>query len=91
VKVRSSSSGVRLSLRAPGAGRLTVRGSGVRTAVRKTTRSVTYVVRVRLTDSATKRLKRAGRLRLRLKSTFVPTSGRSQSTTTTTTVRRAGR
>lgn len=76
----ASGSTVALRVRVPGAGRLRVSGSGLKRVTKKTTRSATYTIRVRLSSSAKRALRRKHRLNLTAGVRFTPTGGQAKTT-----------
>lgn len=79
-KIAVGSTGV-LKVKAPGKGKLTVTGPGVKKATRSVAKAGTYAVKVTLTSAAGKALKKAGSAQKRLKVTFKPSQGKASSTT----------
>lgn len=71
----------------PSAGRLAVRGRGVRAVKRVAPHRATYRVRVALTRSARRALRHRHSLRLRLRVTFKPRHGKASSVAVRVTVR----
>lgn len=70
-----------LKVKAPGKGKLTVTGPGVKNAGRSVSKAGTYTVKVTLTSAARKALKKAGHVRKKLKVTFKPSHGNASSAT----------
>ncbi len=70
-----------LKVRAPGKGKLTVTGPGVKNAGRSVSKAGTYSVKVTLAPAARKALKKAGHVRKKLKVTFKPSHGKASSAT----------
>jgi hypothetical protein len=70
-----------LKVRAPGKGRLTVTGHGVKKAGKSVSKAGTYKVKVTLTPAARKALKKSGHARKKLKVTFRPSQGKASSAT----------
>lgn len=79
---------VRLSVKAPGPGRISASGSRARRVTRGVSRAGTYTVTVRLSAAGRKQLRRKGRVALNIRVGFVPESGSSSSTTVRATVNR---
>jgi len=70
-----------LKVRAPGKGKLTVTGPGVKKAGKSVSKAGTYRVKVTLTPAARKALKKSGHARKKLKVTFKPSQGKASSAT----------
>jgi hypothetical protein len=83
----SRSHRVMVSVIAPGAGRVTVAGHGLRARKLAVSKGGTYVVSVPLTAAERKVLKRKHRLKLKIRVSFVSSSGHASSTTAAVTVR----
>jgi hypothetical protein len=70
-----------LKVRAPGKGKLTVTGRGVKKGGTSVSKAGTYKVKVTLTHAARKALKKSGHARKKLKVTFRPSQGTASSAT----------
>jgi hypothetical protein len=82
----SRSHRVMVSVIAPGAGRISVTGSGLKMRKLAVSKGGTYVLSVPLTAKEIKALKRKHRLKLRIHVSFVSTAGHASSTTAAVTV-----
>jgi hypothetical protein len=82
----SRSHRVKVSVLAPGAGRVSVAGHGLKTRKLAVSKAGTYVVSVPLTAAEIKALKRKHRLKLTVRVSFVAASGHASSTTSAVTV-----
>jgi hypothetical protein len=82
-----------LRVKAPGRGRLKLSGGAVRASVKTVGRAGSYRIAVRLTPSAVRKLRTAGRLKVRVGVAFRPVIGASSSQTVSVTFRtqKAGR
>jgi hypothetical protein len=76
-----------LKVTAPGKGLLTVSGSGVRRVARSVSRAGTSTVSVALTTTARKTLRKTRSVTKKVRVTFTPSDGKSQSTTLSVTFR----
>lgn len=76
----TGASGV-LKVKAPGKGKLTVTGPGVKKTTRSVAKAGTYALKVTLTPQARKALQRSGKTQKKLKVSFKPKQGKAQSTT----------
>jgi hypothetical protein len=90
-RLRSSGSAVSLTVRVPGAGRLSLSGSRIGAASRAVTRPATYTLKSRLTVSARRTLSRRGRLTVTARLRFTPKSGSAVSRSVKLTIKRAKR
>jgi hypothetical protein len=70
-----------LKVKAPGKGKLTVSGAGVKKATRSVSKAGTYTVKVTLTPGAAKALQKSGQTQKKLKVTFKPSQGKASSAT----------
>ena len=70
-----------LTVRVPGAGRITVTGAEIKNASRRVGKAGSYRLTVRLTARAIKRLKARRQLRISAKVAYRPASGRAQTAT----------
>jgi len=70
-----------LKVKAPGKGKLTVSGPGVKKATKSVAKAGTYSVKVTLTPGAAKALERSGQVQKKLKVTFKSSQGKASSTT----------
>lgn len=73
-------------VRVPSPGRITITGSGVKTARRSVSRAGTYKLKVSLTAKATKALRHKRRLKLKLRVAYAPSAGRASAATVVLTV-----
>jgi hypothetical protein len=80
-----SGSSVRLRVRVPGAGRISVAGSSVRRANRSTSKAGRYAVRIALRPRAKKALKKRKALKVRVRVSYRAKGGRSASQMVTVT------
>jgi len=80
-----------LTVRAPGAGRISVSGRGIRTARAVTTKAAGYRVGLRLSASGKRALTRTSRLRIPVTVRFVPSAGADSSARVSVTFVRAKR
>lgn len=91
---RSSATSKRVTLRVtvPSAGSIRANGRAVRTArVVKTSANRTYTLRLALTSSTVKKLKRSGRVTFKVRVRFEPTAGKAVTKTVPVTVKSAKR
>ncbi len=84
--VRGTKAVVRV--RVPGKGRIRTSGWGLKRGSRKTTRSTTYRVNVRLTSRATRTLRRKGTVKTRVTVRFTPAEGKTQTVRVAATFKR---
>jgi hypothetical protein len=70
-----------LKIKAPGKGKLTITGPGVKKATKSVSKSGTYTLKVTLTPQARKALEKSGQAQKKLKVTFKPSQGKAQSAT----------
>lgn len=70
-----------LKVKAPGKGKLTVAGPGVKKTTKSVAKAGTYALKVTLTPQARKALVRSGKAKKKLKVSFKPAQGKAQSTT----------
>ncbi len=82
--------GVVLRVKAPGGGRLKLSGGAVRGSSRTVARAGSYRIAVRLTPRAAQRLRKSGRLGVKVRVAFRPVTGRSSSQTVPVTFKRFG-
>lgn len=80
-----------LRVKAPGAGRIKVSGSGLRSSTVKAKRGATYRVKLRLTKRARRTLERRHRVKLRATVRFAPSTGKASSARVRLTFKRAKR
>jgi hypothetical protein len=94
VSARATTSGsvVKVKVSAPGAGRLTVSGPGLRAAKRSVAKAGSYMITTRLTAKARATLARRGRLSVQVRVAYVPHgAGQRRQATTTATFKAARR
>jgi hypothetical protein len=70
-----------LKVKAPGKGKLTVSGAGVKKASKPVSKAGTYTLKVTLTPAARKALEKSGQTQKTLKVSFKPNQGKASSTT----------
>jgi hypothetical protein len=70
-----------LKVKAPGKGKLTVSGAGVKKATKSVSKAGTYTLKVTLTPAARKALNKSGQTQKTLKIAFKPSQGKASSTT----------
>jgi hypothetical protein len=70
-----------LKIKAPGKGKLTVTGPGVKKATKSVAKAGTYTVKVTLTPGAARALQKSGQTQKTLKVTFKPRQGKASSAT----------
>jgi len=70
-----------IQVKAPGKGKLTVSGAGVKKATKSVAKAGTYSVKVTLTPAARKALEKSGQVQKTLKVSFKPSQGKASSTT----------
>jgi hypothetical protein len=78
---------VALRVTTPGAGQVTVSGSGLRTVRQKVRKAGRYALTVPLTARGRRALARSGHRRVRVRVTFRPAAGATTTTSLTVTVR----
>ena len=69
-----------LKVKAPGKGKLTVIGAGVKKTTKSVAKAGTYTLKVTLTPAARKALQKSGQTKKQLKVTFKPSQGKGSST-----------
>ncbi len=82
--------GVVLRVKAPGKGHLKLSGGAVRGSSKAVARAGSYRIAVRLTPRAAQRLRKSGRLGVKVRVAFRPVTGRSSSQTVPVTFKRFG-
>ncbi|HYJ21121.1 MAG TPA: hypothetical protein VEW07_03750, partial [Solirubrobacterales bacterium] len=70
-----------LQVKAPGKGKLTITGPGVKKVTKSVSKAGTYTVKVNLTPGAAKDLERSGQAQKTLKVSFKPSQGKASSAT----------
>jgi hypothetical protein len=89
----SGKTGIKVKVSSPGKGKLTVTGSGLRTAKRSATKAGSYTITTRLTAKARATLARRGRLTVKVRVTYAPSAagGKRQHATATVKLKSARR